>query len=146
MVPRTCLTRSGLISLNTASPKAIPSVVKGNKENVVKASACWVWRPKHKVLHHVVKICYKKDKNKAKRTKPSTRMERARKTKAEGVPIFYGPTRAHLMGRVHPDTSDKQLARCASGDILIRGCDVHTIYQGSKIDGYEAVLIETAMT
>ncbi|GJU56178.1 putative ribonuclease H-like domain-containing protein [Tanacetum coccineum] len=38
--------------VNTARPKAVLSVVKGNKENVVKASACWVWRPKHKVLDH----------------------------------------------------------------------------------------------
>ncbi|GJT23573.1 putative ribonuclease H-like domain-containing protein [Tanacetum coccineum] len=84
MVPRTVLTRSGLISLNTARPvntvqprtvvnnagpmknvnivkgtrvntsrpKAVLSAVKGNKGNVVKASACWVWRPKHKVLDH----------------------------------------------------------------------------------------------
>ncbi|GKA14876.1 hypothetical protein Tco_0694522 [Tanacetum coccineum] len=28
--------------VNTARPKAVISVVKGNKENVVKASACWV--------------------------------------------------------------------------------------------------------
>ncbi|GJV00190.1 hypothetical protein Tco_1329460 [Tanacetum coccineum] len=39
--------------VNTARPKAVLSVVKGNKENAVKASACWVWRPKHKVLDHV---------------------------------------------------------------------------------------------
>ncbi|GJV02256.1 hypothetical protein Tco_1335825 [Tanacetum coccineum] len=39
--------------VNTARPKAVLSAVKGNKENVVKASACWVWRPKHKVLDHV---------------------------------------------------------------------------------------------
>ncbi|GJX60125.1 hypothetical protein Tco_0291515 [Tanacetum coccineum] len=84
MVPRTVLTRSGPISLNTARPvnivqprtavnnagpmknvntvkgtwvntarpKAVISAVKGNKGNVVKASACWVWRPKHKVLDH----------------------------------------------------------------------------------------------
>ncbi|GJY24358.1 ribonuclease H-like domain-containing protein [Tanacetum coccineum] len=39
--------------VNTARPKAVLSVVKGNKRNVVKASACWVWRPKHKVLDHV---------------------------------------------------------------------------------------------
>ncbi|GKA18588.1 putative ribonuclease H-like domain-containing protein, partial [Tanacetum coccineum] len=38
---------------NTARPKAILSTVKGNKGNAVKASACWVWRPKHKVLDHV---------------------------------------------------------------------------------------------
>ncbi|GJQ99791.1 putative ribonuclease H-like domain-containing protein [Tanacetum coccineum] len=38
--------------VNTARPKAVLSVVKGNKGNVVKASTCWVWRPKHKVLDH----------------------------------------------------------------------------------------------
>ncbi|GKA13471.1 hypothetical protein Tco_0693117 [Tanacetum coccineum] len=38
--------------VNTARPKAVISAVKGNKGNVVKASACWVWRPKHKVLDH----------------------------------------------------------------------------------------------
>ncbi|GKF43700.1 hypothetical protein Tco_0130252 [Tanacetum coccineum] len=39
--------------VNTARPKAVISVVKGNKRNIVKASACWVWRPKHKILDHV---------------------------------------------------------------------------------------------
>ncbi|GJY74073.1 hypothetical protein Tco_0478504 [Tanacetum coccineum] len=38
--------------INTAMPKAVISVVKGNKGNAVKASTCWVWRPKHKVLDH----------------------------------------------------------------------------------------------
>ncbi|GJU81837.1 hypothetical protein Tco_1284202 [Tanacetum coccineum] len=38
--------------VNTARPKAVLSAVNGNKGNVVKASACWVWRPKHKVLDH----------------------------------------------------------------------------------------------
>ncbi|GJT00304.1 ribonuclease H-like domain-containing protein [Tanacetum coccineum] len=40
------------IVVNTARPKAVLSAVKGNKGNAVKASACWVWRPKHKVLDH----------------------------------------------------------------------------------------------
>ncbi|GJR70741.1 ribonuclease H-like domain-containing protein [Tanacetum coccineum] len=39
--------------VNTARPKAVLSAIKGNKGNAVKASACWVWRPKHKVLDHV---------------------------------------------------------------------------------------------
>ncbi|GJS38226.1 putative ribonuclease H-like domain-containing protein [Tanacetum coccineum] len=93
MVPRTVLTKSGLISLNTAKPvntvqsrtamnnarlmknvntarpkavlstvkgtrvntarpKAVLSAVKGNKGNAIKASTCWVWRPKHQVLNH----------------------------------------------------------------------------------------------
>ncbi|GKE90744.1 hypothetical protein Tco_1571839, partial [Tanacetum coccineum] len=41
--------------VNTARPKTILSAVKGNKGNAVKASACWVWRSKHKVLDHVSK-------------------------------------------------------------------------------------------
>ncbi|GJW16118.1 ribonuclease H-like domain-containing protein [Tanacetum coccineum] len=84
MVPRTALSRSGLIlvnivrpdntvqprttvnnagpmknvntvkgtRVNIARPKAVLSVVKGNKGNAIKASTCWVWRPKHKVLDH----------------------------------------------------------------------------------------------
>ncbi|GKE59098.1 hypothetical protein Tco_1498283, partial [Tanacetum coccineum] len=32
--------------------KAVLSAVNGNKGNAVKASACWVWRPKYKVLDH----------------------------------------------------------------------------------------------
>ncbi|GJU68509.1 retrovirus-related pol polyprotein from transposon TNT 1-94 [Tanacetum coccineum] len=36
--------------VNTARSKAVISAVKGNKGNAVKASACWVWRPKQKVL------------------------------------------------------------------------------------------------
>ncbi|GJS98610.1 uncharacterized mitochondrial protein-like protein [Tanacetum coccineum] len=37
---------------NTARLKAVVNAVKGNNFNVVKASACWVWKPKHKVLDH----------------------------------------------------------------------------------------------
>ncbi|GJU27786.1 putative ribonuclease H-like domain-containing protein [Tanacetum coccineum] len=36
--------------VNAARPKAILNAVKGNQVNVVKASACWVWKPKTKVL------------------------------------------------------------------------------------------------
>ncbi|GKF74612.1 hypothetical protein Tco_0220944, partial [Tanacetum coccineum] len=32
--------------------KAVLSAVKGSNGNAVKASACWIWRPKHKVLDH----------------------------------------------------------------------------------------------
>ncbi|GJW39451.1 ribonuclease H-like domain-containing protein [Tanacetum coccineum] len=39
--------------VNNARTKAFINAVKGNKGNAVKASAWWVWRPKHKVLDHV---------------------------------------------------------------------------------------------
>ncbi|GJR73872.1 ribonuclease H-like domain-containing protein [Tanacetum coccineum] len=39
--------------VTTAGPKAVVSNNKGNEANVVKASTCWVWRPKQKVLDHV---------------------------------------------------------------------------------------------
>ncbi|GJZ60637.1 hypothetical protein Tco_0616453 [Tanacetum coccineum] len=38
--------------INIARPKAVVNAVKGNNLNAVKASACWVWKPKHKVLYH----------------------------------------------------------------------------------------------
>ncbi|GJT58953.1 hypothetical protein Tco_1002486 [Tanacetum coccineum] len=41
--------------VNAARLKAVVNVVKGNNVNSVKASACWVWKPKTKVLDHVSK-------------------------------------------------------------------------------------------
>ncbi|GJS61574.1 putative ribonuclease H-like domain-containing protein [Tanacetum coccineum] len=41
--------------VNTARPKAVLNAVKGNQVNPVKASACWVWRPKQTILNHVSK-------------------------------------------------------------------------------------------
>ncbi|GKF11200.1 hypothetical protein Tco_0049126 [Tanacetum coccineum] len=35
-------------NVNTARPKAVLNAIKGNHVNVVKASACWVWKPKTK--------------------------------------------------------------------------------------------------
>ncbi|GKB23054.1 hypothetical protein Tco_0862455 [Tanacetum coccineum] len=43
------------INVNTARPKTIVNVVQGNNVNAVNASACWVWKPKTKVLDHVFK-------------------------------------------------------------------------------------------
>ncbi|GJU83347.1 hypothetical protein Tco_1285712 [Tanacetum coccineum] len=37
---------------NTARPKAVVNDVKENSFNAVKASACWVWKPKTKVFNH----------------------------------------------------------------------------------------------
>nr|GEV06756.1 hypothetical protein [Tanacetum cinerariifolium] len=42
-------------NVNTARPKAVVNAVKGYNSNVVKASACWVLKQKHKVLDHVSK-------------------------------------------------------------------------------------------
>ncbi|GJS25152.1 hypothetical protein Tco_0453784 [Tanacetum coccineum] len=41
--------------VNTVKPNAVLNAVKGNQVNVVKASACWVWKPKTKVIDHVSK-------------------------------------------------------------------------------------------
>nr|GEU58068.1 copia protein [Tanacetum cinerariifolium] len=41
--------------VNTARPKAVLNVVKGNEVYDVKASACWVWKPKTKVIDRVSK-------------------------------------------------------------------------------------------
>ncbi|GKD79111.1 hypothetical protein Tco_1341732 [Tanacetum coccineum] len=42
--------------VNNVRPKTVLNAVKGNQGNAVKASACWVWKPKTKVLiDHVSK-------------------------------------------------------------------------------------------
>ncbi|GJT90008.1 ribonuclease H-like domain-containing protein [Tanacetum coccineum] len=41
--------------VNAARLKVLLNAVKGNNVNVVKASACWGWKPKTKVIDHVSK-------------------------------------------------------------------------------------------
>ncbi|GJT25850.1 putative ribonuclease H-like domain-containing protein [Tanacetum coccineum] len=41
--------------VNTARPKVVVNAFQGNHVNVVKASACWVWKQKTKVIDHVLK-------------------------------------------------------------------------------------------
>nr|GEV70090.1 reverse transcriptase domain-containing protein [Tanacetum cinerariifolium] len=42
-------------TVNTARPKVVVNAVLGNRGNAVKASACWVWKPKTKVIDYVSK-------------------------------------------------------------------------------------------
>nr|GFB40005.1 hypothetical protein [Tanacetum cinerariifolium] len=39
----------------TAGTKAVVSVVKGNRNNIVKSSSCWIWRPKGNLIDHIFK-------------------------------------------------------------------------------------------
>ncbi|GKC34411.1 hypothetical protein Tco_1046795 [Tanacetum coccineum] len=56
MIPQAVLMRSGIKAVNTAKPKDAHNVVKRNWFHDVKASACWVWRPKQKeILDNVSK-------------------------------------------------------------------------------------------
>ncbi|GJR21905.1 putative ribonuclease H-like domain-containing protein [Tanacetum coccineum] len=43
------------VVVNAARPKVVLNVVKENQVNVIKASACWVWKPKTKVINRVSK-------------------------------------------------------------------------------------------
>ncbi|GJX86671.1 hypothetical protein Tco_0337445 [Tanacetum coccineum] len=47
MIPQAILMRSGRKTINAAKPKAV--------HNAVKASTCWVWKPKNRVIDHVSK-------------------------------------------------------------------------------------------
>ncbi|GJU36433.1 ribonuclease H-like domain-containing protein [Tanacetum coccineum] len=47
-----CTRPSSNGNVTTVGPKAVVSDNKGHETNVVKASACWVWKPKQKVLDH----------------------------------------------------------------------------------------------
>ncbi|GKC09229.1 putative ribonuclease H-like domain-containing protein, partial [Tanacetum coccineum] len=42
-------------NVTTAGTKAVVSAVQGHEENVVKSSACWIWRPTGKVIDHISK-------------------------------------------------------------------------------------------
>ncbi|GJY15958.1 putative ribonuclease H-like domain-containing protein [Tanacetum coccineum] len=39
-------------NVTTSGPKAVVSAAVGNGENVVKSSACWIWRPTGNVINH----------------------------------------------------------------------------------------------
>nr|GEW63081.1 hypothetical protein [Tanacetum cinerariifolium] len=41
--------------VTTTGTKAVVSVVQGNGKNVVKSSACWIWRPTGNVFDHISK-------------------------------------------------------------------------------------------
>ncbi|GJZ62888.1 hypothetical protein Tco_0619309 [Tanacetum coccineum] len=56
MIPQAVLMRSRIKAVNTAKPKDAHNVVKTNWFHDVKASTCWVWRPKQKeILDNVSK-------------------------------------------------------------------------------------------
>ncbi|GJW78899.1 ribonuclease H-like domain-containing protein [Tanacetum coccineum] len=40
-------------NVTTAGPKAVVSAVEGNRENAVKFSACYIWRPTGNVIDHI---------------------------------------------------------------------------------------------
>ncbi|GKA33088.1 putative ribonuclease H-like domain-containing protein [Tanacetum coccineum] len=42
-------------SVNIAKGKRVTSAIGEQKDNVVKSSACWVWRPKRNVVNHISK-------------------------------------------------------------------------------------------
>nr|GEV56892.1 hypothetical protein [Tanacetum cinerariifolium] len=42
-------------NVTTAGPKALVNAVEGKNENVVKCLACWIWRPKGKLVDHTSK-------------------------------------------------------------------------------------------
>ncbi|GJR97400.1 hypothetical protein Tco_0269574 [Tanacetum coccineum] len=54
-VPKAVLMKTGMRPVNVAKPKAAYNVVKRNRFNDVKASACWVWMLKNRVVDHVSK-------------------------------------------------------------------------------------------
>ncbi|GJV59627.1 putative ribonuclease H-like domain-containing protein [Tanacetum coccineum] len=54
-VPKAVLMKTRMRPVNAAKSKVAYNVVKRNRFNDVKASACWVWMPKNRVIYHVSK-------------------------------------------------------------------------------------------
>ncbi|GKB99063.1 ribonuclease H-like domain-containing protein [Tanacetum coccineum] len=42
-------------NVTTVGPKAVVSAAKGNRDNAVKTSACWIWRPKGNLIDRISK-------------------------------------------------------------------------------------------
>ncbi|GJW42609.1 ribonuclease H-like domain-containing protein [Tanacetum coccineum] len=42
-------------NVTTVGTKVVVSAIEGKRENVVKSSACWIWRPTGKVIDHISK-------------------------------------------------------------------------------------------
>ncbi|GJZ99189.1 hypothetical protein Tco_0671740 [Tanacetum coccineum] len=42
-------------NVTTTGSKAVVSAAKGNRENAIKSSACWIWRPTGNVIDHTSK-------------------------------------------------------------------------------------------
>nr|GEU42987.1 hypothetical protein [Tanacetum cinerariifolium] len=42
-------------NVTTVGPKASVNAAEGKKENAVKSSACWIWRPKRNLINHTSK-------------------------------------------------------------------------------------------
>ncbi|GJY08065.1 ribonuclease H-like domain-containing protein [Tanacetum coccineum] len=42
-------------NVTTAGPEVVVSTAEGKRENAVKSSACWIWRPTGKVIDHISK-------------------------------------------------------------------------------------------
>ncbi|GJU50228.1 hypothetical protein Tco_1219783 [Tanacetum coccineum] len=49
-VPKAVLMKTGMRPVNAAKPKAAYNAVKRNRFNAVKASACWVWMERIRVM------------------------------------------------------------------------------------------------
>ncbi|GKB06573.1 hypothetical protein Tco_0834806, partial [Tanacetum coccineum] len=49
-IPKAILMKTGMRPVNAAKPKAAYNAFKRNRFNVVKASSCWVWMPKNRVM------------------------------------------------------------------------------------------------
>nr|GEV38879.1 hypothetical protein [Tanacetum cinerariifolium] len=104
--------------VNTGRPKAVLSVVNGNEVYVVKALACWVWKPKIKILDHVSKhnsasITLKKydyidAQGRSKKQKP-----RKTKRKDTQVPQLSMPTESVADEAVNEEINDR-LVRVAT--------------------------------
>ncbi|GKA62598.1 hypothetical protein Tco_0762117 [Tanacetum coccineum] len=44
-----------LNNVTTVGPEVVVSTAEGKRENTVKSSACWIWRPTGKVIDHISK-------------------------------------------------------------------------------------------
>ncbi|GJU53269.1 hypothetical protein Tco_1226983 [Tanacetum coccineum] len=98
-VPKAVLMKTGMRPVNATKPKDAYNAVKRNMFNAVKASACWVWMPKNRVVDHGRKIDLKRriqrrvqQKQKDQEDEVFGRILSAKKMKSNDPPLSKGYT------------------------------------------------------
>ncbi|GJS77737.1 putative ribonuclease H-like domain-containing protein [Tanacetum coccineum] len=114
--------------VNAARPKVVVNAVKRNNVNAVKASACWVWKPKNKVLEHV-----------SKHNSASITLKKFDYVDAQGISksvMAWGPQKkliflSNVQGNPQMDLQDQ--------GVIDSGCSRHMTGNMSYLTDYEEI-------
>ncbi|GJV44234.1 hypothetical protein Tco_1428770 [Tanacetum coccineum] len=93
-VPKAVLMKTGIRPVNAAKPKAAYNAVKRNRFNTVKASACWVWMPKNRVVAHMHRLRGGKSATKKKKNPEKSAAKKKKNPEKSGAKKKKNPEKS----------------------------------------------------